>query len=279
MQELQLFEWQLKQSPIMSVLFTPETVPLTTAPLAWPSKLSSRTYLPPSIASPQQLSNNANIPQKNLHQGYDTSESDEFFGVTNRQLKVPQAFVTPPNYLNMQLLIKNSLQQPSPVIQKKKPYISPSLRVNKIFQNADGIDVRMNKNSDEQPNQMISKNLDSLQIFDENNETEVLSSNRKVIQKNPEQKHKETAKRQFAVNVLYQKQNNDIETGKSNIAKENEFNEENSNVQLPIMNQVEEKHSQNNFQDMKTAPIETNDEKKNRKNGENGLIGQVSSLK
>ena len=259
MQELQSFEWQLSQSPIMSVLFTPETVPL-----AWPSKLNSRTYLTPFIASPQRLPNNAIIPKRNLRQSYDTSKSDEFSGVTN-----------PPNYLDMQLPIKNSPQQPSLEIQKKKPYISPSLRVNKIVQNTDEIDVRMDKISDEKlysiPNQMINRTpLDSLQVFDENSETEDETS--KMIQQNStpsEQKNKETAKRQFAVSVLHQEQKNDIQNGESNIDKENKFellnSEKNSNVQLPIINQVEEKHIQTNFQDIqdiKTASTETNGEGK-----------------
>ena len=260
MQELQSFEWQLKRSPIMNVLFTPETVPLTPAPLAWPSKLNSRTYLPPPpVSSPQRVSNNANILQTNS-------------GVANRHLEVPQPVVNSPNYLNMQVPNQNSLQQPTPAIQKNKAYISPSLRVNKLVQNNDGIDVRIDKSSDGSlssiSNPMVNRTpLDSLQVFDESNETEILGPTSKMIQQNSmpsEQKNKEAAKRQFAVDVLYQKQTNDIQNGKT----KNEFkllnNGENLNVKLPIMNQVDEKQSKTNFQDnqdMKTAPTETSDGK------------------
>lgn len=269
-------EWQLRHSPIMNVLFSPATVPLNTPPLmAWPSKLKTRKYLPPYIQSPNRVMvNSLNLPGVNFRQSIENENSSE--GVNSRQLQVPQALINnnpmngnlpnvnlQPNqqkkvYVSPSLTNGNQQQ----LNQQKKVYISPSLRANKTStENADGIDVRMDKSSDEEPINHVADvpidegELGNRQVSDETDEKEVQSkeganSDEKTSAENHAMK---ALRRQFLVNVFNLKakseerpQSNEEEKPQLNLEDEvSENSKENSQEEPKIMNQVKEDSSKN----------------------------------
>lgn len=240
----------------MNVLFSPATVPLTSAPLAWPSKLKTRKYLPPYISSPNrviQSSSRINLPGINFRQSFEVPNPQQIFGGNNRPING-----------NVQSIGNNFQQQPN--VQQKKPYISPNLRNKNPVESSDGIDVRMDKSSDEIPTmnlvetistvQRDETELENSQTFNDSNEKEDLPQNEPILEQTVtpiKQENISAPKRQFLVSVI-NPVNDELPKQTSEEKKSGTSNEK-----LLIMNQAKEDSNQRDSQEsqeVKNKPID-----------------------